>query len=214
MGNIIGAILFGLGSWSVFFPFLDDGDGGGGFSSFGAEEVAPDFVGEMSPPPVDLEVLGAQDEWMAAVGRLEEGVWSPVTVVNFWASWCGPCLDEMPDFVRVSQDWEACAVEKSPPSCPRLIGIATWDEREDALDTMEEFGMEFINLFDEGDLVSDAWMVNGIPTTFFLDGEGVVVRYITGSMTEEELRSIAQEVMDGNLLPAVDWESYKMEGGE
>ena len=91
-------------------------------------------------------------------------------IVNFWASWCGPCRFEMPEF-------QALYEERLPDDDFTIIAIdfTASDTREAALDFASEIGLTFPIAFDtpNSDVAAD-YGVRGLPATFFVDGEGIV----------------------------------------
>ncbi len=90
-------------------------------------------------------------------------------VLNFWASWCPPCRAEMPDFLEVYEqrlpqdDFVIVAVDK-------LVE----DTRGAVDDFVQEFGLTFPIVFDASDKVFQHYGVRGLPSTFFIDRNGVL----------------------------------------
>ncbi len=124
----------------------------------GAAEVddpAPRFVA----PGLNGDAFSLADH-LATDGR-------PV-MLNLWASWCGPCRNEMP---AISD-----AVARHPDVL--FIGVAVNDDIGDARTFADEIGVAYPLVFDEGDVVVDGYRPLGLPATFFIDGAGgVVLRY-------------------------------------
>lgn len=104
-------------------------------------------------------------------------------VVNFWASWCGPCRKEMPDIVRAYEERRADGLV--------VVGVNLQENPEQVRAFAEEFGMTFPIVIDRTGQVGDAWRiggpVEGIPATYFIDGDGVVRARVFGPLTEESL---------------------------
>ncbi len=90
-------------------------------------------------------------------------------VLNFWASWCPPCRAEMPDFLEVYEqrlpqdDFVILAVDK-----------LAQDSKGAVEDFVEEFGLTFPIAFDASDEVNQRYGVRGLPSTFFIDRNGVL----------------------------------------
>ncbi|MGH3442508.1 MAG: TlpA family protein disulfide reductase, partial [Nitriliruptorales bacterium] len=105
-------------------------------------------------------------------------------VVNFWASWCPPCVAEMPDIERVHQDLGGEVA---------FLGINTQDTEEAADRLVGETGVTYPLVRDPDGQVASAFGVFGMPSTFFVTADGQVAHQHTGSMTEEQLRALIDE---------------------
>lgn len=101
-------------------------------------------------------------------------------VVNFWASWCGPCRQEAPIFERLSREYGERGVV--------FIGVNIQDAESDAEAYLREYDITYPNGIDEGGGISIDYGVIGIPVTFFIDRDGIVQRRWTGVMRETQLR--------------------------
>lgn len=87
-----------------------------------------------------------------------------VVVLNFWASWCGPCRWEMPDFENIWQEYEGQGVV--------FVGIAMSDTEEAAREFAGKTGVSYLlGLDGTGDIVKD-YRVFSLPTTYLIDKEG------------------------------------------
>jgi chorismate synthase len=105
-------------------------------------------------------------------------------LINFWATWCGPCIAEMPDLERVHAD---------RGDEVRFIGINTQDDLADAQALAEQTGVTYELGFDpDGALFSDFEVV-AMPSTFFIDAAGGIVHRHAGLMTEQQLRDLIDE---------------------
>jgi cytochrome c biogenesis protein CcmG, thiol:disulfide interchange protein DsbE len=114
--------------------------------------------------------------------RLSDLQGKPV-LVNFWASWCTPCRQEMPEIVK----------SYSAHRDEGLVVVAV-DLQENAAQVVtfaDEFGMTFPIVIDRNGGVGDAWRiggpVQGIPSSYFLDPSGVVQARVYGPLTPETL---------------------------
>lgn len=94
-------------------------------------------------------------------------------IVNFWATWCGPCIEEMPNFQKFHETY------------PEVVILTINCNPEDDI---EEFvasnGYTFPVLLDSGE-VQQAYGITAYPETFIIDEEGIVVDKVVGSMTYE-----------------------------
>ena len=102
-------------------------------------------------------------------------------VLNFWASWCGPCKSEMPEFQK--------AYEEYPDLQFLMVNMTTGRETQaSAEELLEQEGYTFPVLFD---LDTDAAMTYGVyslPTTYVLDAEGNLVAWGQGALDAETLQ--------------------------
>lgn len=93
-----------------------------------------------------------------------------VVLLDFWATWCGPCIGEMPNVIRVYDKYHRKGFE--------IIGISL-DTDKDALQSfIKDYGIKWPQYFDgkgwENELAR-AYEVNSIPATYLLDGEGRLI---------------------------------------
>jgi thiol-disulfide isomerase/thioredoxin len=93
-----------------------------------------------------------------------------VLLVNFWASWCTPCLEEMPRLLRLADD----ALRGKPFA---ILGVNVEESRFRAMSTAQRLKLDFPILLDNEGAVFTRWGATVLPTTYVLDAAGVV-RYI------------------------------------
>ena len=87
-----------------------------------------------------------------------------IIVLNFWASWCGPCEYEAPDLQRVHERYKDQGVV--------IVGVTYTDTDSKSLAFMEEYGLTYPNGPDRGNRISDRYNIQGVPETFIIDREG------------------------------------------
>lgn len=123
-------------------------------------QPAPDFVlmTRGDGPPVQLSAFR---------GR--------VVVLNFWASWCGPCREEMPEFQR-----EYASHPSGQGPVILAVNVLVLDARQPAEAFITEMGVTFPVAFDQTGDVAERYRVRGLPSTFFIDPDGVVRRATYG----------------------------------
>lgn len=113
-----------------------------------------------------------------------------IRVVNFWATWCPPCIREIPLLVDIQREYEARGVQ--------VIGIAI-----DEADAVAEFARDFEfnypvligqeDAMDVGNLFMNGFI--GLPFTAFTDRRGRIVRVHTGELHREQLEAILGEIL-------------------
>lgn len=111
-----------------------------------------------------------------------------IAVVNFWASWCGPCRKEQRQLEALS--------DRYGPQGIRFIGVNTRDTKADARSYMEEFGVTYPSIFDRFATIAFKFRVQFIPSTFVLDRNGAIAAVITGATVDERQLS---DVLDREL---------------
>jgi cytochrome c biogenesis protein CcmG/thiol:disulfide interchange protein DsbE len=110
-------------------------------------------------------------------------------LINLWATWCGPCREEMP----ILQDAHARHGDQVA-----FLGVDTKDNPERAGSFLQEVGVTYPQLVDlDGRLLSEHLRVPGLPVTVVVDAEGQVVKKHVGPFTEESLDALIREVTDG-----------------
>ncbi len=104
-------------------------------------------------------------------------------VLNFWASWCGPCKAELPDF---QETYEALGDQVQFLMINLTDGKNETQEKATALIT--GMGYTFPVLFDHDGDAADTYRIYSIPTTYFIDAEGNLVAQATGMISAETLQ--------------------------
>jgi cytochrome c biogenesis protein CcmG, thiol:disulfide interchange protein DsbE len=109
-------------------------------------------------------------------------------VVNFFASWCPPCVAEMPEFERVHQ-----AVRGEV----RFVGLNTQDTEAAARELVARTGVTYdLGVDPRGELFRDFEVV-AMPSTFFVTADGAVVHRHAGILSEQQLRDLIDEHLVG-----------------
>ena len=109
--------------------------------------------------------------------------------INFWASWCAPCRAEMPDIVEAYNRHRNAGLEIL------AIDNTQLDVVEDVHAFVKEFQMPFPVLLDEEGAATKAFGVLGLPTSVFVDGDGIVQGVHAGPLTEDTLAEYLAEIL-------------------
>ncbi len=124
---------------------------------------APDFT---------LDALGGEAATLSAYR-------GKVVVLNLWASWCGPCRAEMPALQKVY-------VANRERGLEVLAVNSTFQDSEtDARAFVQELGLAFPILLDRDGAVSQRYLLRALPSTFFIDRQGVIRSVIVGGPMSE-----------------------------
>ena len=107
--------------------------------------------------------------------RLSDLRGKPV-VINFWATWCPPCRAEMPEFVKVAADEDII-----------VLAVNDGEDRGLVEDFAAAFGMTMPVVLDRDSMLSERYLVQGLPTTYFVDSEGKLSSLAVGQLTPEAL---------------------------
>ncbi|MDA1329550.1 MAG: TlpA disulfide reductase family protein [Chloroflexi bacterium] len=113
-----------------------------------------------------------------------------ILVVNFWASWCKPCEQEAADLQAA---WEVYA----PRGDVLFIGVDYVDTENEALKYIERFGITYPNGPDLGTRTAQAFRLQGVPETFFVDRQGQVAYVQIGPFTGlDSITSIVDRLLE------------------
>ena len=136
------------------------------------DEAAPDFA-----------LVSVRNE--GDVLRLSD-LRGKVVVLNFYASWCGPCRRELPDFEVISKEFSGSVA---------FLAVNVRESPADALRILQETGATFPAVLDPDGDVARRYGLRGMPTTFVLDGAGVVRKMGPGAIDAGTLRGEIREVL-------------------
>ena len=100
-------------------------------------------------------------------------------VLNFWASWCGPCRKEMPGFESVASQLRGRVT---------FLGVNEQDVRSGALDLVATTGVRYPSVVDSGGILMTAYALRGLPDTVFISSAGEVVELHVGELNATDLR--------------------------
>ena len=133
-------------------------------SSSEAREPAPNFT---------LALLGGKSF------QFSDHKGKPV-LINFFASWCLPCREEMPVLEQIAREYQTKGVV--------FLGIAVDDTEEKMNDFIKRYNVTFPVGLDKTAEIQKSFGLYGIPTTYFIDKQGVINYFHSGVVTEELLR--------------------------
>ncbi|WP_397309563.1 C39 family peptidase [Paenibacillus darwinianus] len=103
-------------------------------------------------------------------------------LLNFWASWCEPCKQEAPELVKLYETYKG-------KMDIYAINVTASDTVEGARAFVQEYGFEFPVLMDKTAEVAKKYGIRPIPTTFFVNSEGVIVDKVIGPLNLKSMES-------------------------
>jgi peroxiredoxin len=98
-------------------------------------------------------------------------------IVNFWATWCPPCREEMPDMQKFYESYKDAEIEIL------AVNLLESGSKEETIAFAEEFDIRFPILLDENGQVSNVYKATAIPTSYLIDSNGIVQHKIIGAMS-------------------------------
>lgn len=164
--------------------YLERGRGEGSSQGDGYGIVALESERNTTGRPAAADVgRAAPDFRLARLGggdlRLSD-LRGQVVVLNFWATWCGPCRSEMPEFVRLHS---AFGTERLA-----IVAVDLQEAPGPVQNFVDEFGVTFPTLFDRTGEVARTYRVTGLPVTLVIDREGVIRAARYGEVSPEYIR--------------------------
>jgi cytochrome c biogenesis protein CcmG, thiol:disulfide interchange protein DsbE len=109
-------------------------------------------------------------------------------VMNFWATWCVPCMQEHPTLVAAAQEQREAV---------QFLGVVFDDEAERVRSFVDEHGSDYPALMDPEGKTAVTFGVQGVPETYFIDREGVIVSKYVGPLDAQTLTRELQKATGG-----------------
>lgn len=133
-------------------------------------------VGHLAP---DFAVAASTGETVTLTQFVDrQGAAGIPVVLNFWASWCGPCRIETPHFQELSLRYRDQVA---------ILGVNQGESLATIVDFGASFGLTYPLLHDPQNVVNDAYSVFNLPTTIFIDRTGVVTDVYVGAISQAVL---------------------------
>ena len=148
-------------------------------------------VGEKAP---DYRVVDLASGDSVSLRELAKG---HVSIVNIWATWCGPCKEEMPAMQR--------AYAELAPQGFRILAVSIDDGDADGVKAFgQELGITFDLLHDRSGRIQQLYQTTGVPESFLLDREGRIVKRVIGAhdWSSAANRKLIERYLEGAEAPA------------
>ena len=94
-------------------------------------------------------------------------------LLNFWSTWCGPCVSEMPYLQEIYDEWSGKGL--------MLLAINGGESSSKVSKFLQDYNLSLPVLLDTEGIVAQRYNVSGIPTTFFIDKEGIIQEKVIGA---------------------------------
>lgn len=117
--------------------------------------------------------------------------------LNFWATWCPPCQAEMPDIQNLYETYDREGEDGLIVLGIAAPGYGNEKSEEGIKEFLEENGYTYPVVMDTGGNIFSQYGVYSYPTTFMIDRDGNVFGYVTGQLTEEIMKDIIRQTMEG-----------------
>lgn len=164
VGSLIGAALLGV----LFVGLGRD-----------PQKIDSPLIGRPAPP-FALKAVGTGE--MIDVQQLR----GRPLVINFWATWCGPCYEEHPTLVQNARMFGGEV---------QFVGVVFNDTEEKIQQFLRERGSSYPTVLDAQGKTAIAYGVGGVPETYFVNRQGTVVAKYSGPMTTEILQANVQKAL-------------------
>ena len=114
---------------------------------------------------------------------------SDVTIINFWASWCLPCVKEIPSLNNLQEHFKESSLE--------IIAINYGENKQKIDQFMENNKMNFIVLLDENMFSENFFKIIGLPTSFIVNKNGTITHEVVGEIEwdSKPLRNIVENLL-------------------
>jgi peroxiredoxin len=148
----------------------------------GMKKITKMEIGKPAPDFVLQDVSGSNWKLSSLKGK--------VVFVNFWATWCKPCRDEMPSMVALNE-----AMAGKPF---QMLAIVFNDDLDMASSFARRLGVTFPVLANPGSELTEAYMITGVPETFIIDVNGILRHKFIGpyNWDTQEMRNLVQELFN------------------
>ncbi|QAY66396.1 TlpA family protein disulfide reductase [Paenibacillus protaetiae] len=147
---------------------------------------AADFKPKAGSSSVAFQLPGLDDQPYTVGGPQDK-----LTLVNFWASWCGPCELEAPDLQKLHEQYGDALLMYG-------LNATKYDKERAARQFVQDQKFTFPVLMDRDGKVTDMYKVNTFPTTFLIDRNGVILERINGVITYGEWERLINQYIGEN----------------
>ena len=147
------------------------------------------LIGQPAPATTLPPLAGLERDGQPVPGLDSAAFKGEVTLLNVWASWCGPCRDEAPILMTLAQDRRI-----------RIAGINYKDQADNARRFLGRYGNPFVaNGVDSNGRAAIEWGVYGVPETFLVGRDGRIAYKLVGPITPDNLKRALEPAIEKAL---------------
>lgn len=110
-----------------------------------------------------------------------------IVLINFWATWCPWCDKEMPDLQKLDEENDDLVV----------LAVDVMEDKETVKKYIEKGKYNFEVVLDEDGEIAKTYLVSGLPASYFVDEEGILLGGVPGAMTYEQMVAILDSIREG-----------------
>ena len=137
------------------------------------QQMVQQILGETDKPRIDFSLLTPQDSLITLSDLSDK-----VVFVNFWATWCGPCRMEIPEFNALQKKYEEHGFE--------ILSISISDTKKQLIDFSKVYEIDYTLLYGSGEDITkvsnDFGGIYAVPMSFILDKKGNIIKKIPGAV--------------------------------
>jgi peroxiredoxin len=182
-GKLVNTLKYSSGKYAKTARQLlqtDKSDRKGALEGLSDSSGSPNFIGQ---PALDFQVTDLNGQPLSL-----EKYKGQVVLLDFWATWCGPCLTEMPNVKRTYQKYKNQKFQ--------IIGISLDRGKSDLESYIEKEKLTWPQYYDSSRQISNMYQVRSIPSTFLIDGNGIIRKTnLRGNALEYAVAQLVQENM-------------------
>lgn len=143
-----------------------------------SDRISLNFLQQNIPPKVGDQIFNVEIQNLSGETTEIVNYLGKPLVINFWATWCKPCENEMPLLSRISAEYSGLI---------DVIGINVEEEKPIVQQYIQDHKVTFQVFIDPTGKIADKFFINGYPTTFFIDANGHIQAIRIGELDEKML---------------------------
>jgi DsbE subfamily thiol:disulfide oxidoreductase len=168
---LLGAVIFGIGAALLVLSYTQQD------TTLAAVPMGSSSLLRVGKPAPEFTLKTLDGARTVTLSELR----GKKVLINFWASWCPPCVEETPALIEAYK-------QLNDPNVA-FVAIGMQDETANLQKFAKDYGIPYIVVEDPDGKVGDAYGVRGLPTTLFIDSSGAVHSIINGAVKRDKVIS-------------------------